>query len=187
MRSISLLSPKVQFSSAAHSWRISDLYPVGEQLSDRIINNELLKHLAKSQLDPEPSIRTNTCILIGRLAPNLSSTTQRKVLIPAFSRALKDGFVHARVAGLMALMATMALYDVDDLAGKVIPAMSFTIIDKEKYDKTDASPHTALTLIFNRLVRDQAIKAIELFIKKLEAHAATMVKCLVFASINVPA
>lgn len=102
------------------------------QLSDRIINNELLKHLAKSQLDPEPSIRTNTCILIGRLAPNLSSTTQRKVLIPAFSRALKDSFVHARVAGLMALMATLTLYDIEDLAGKVIPAMSFTVVDKEK-------------------------------------------------------
>lgn len=102
-------------------------------MSDRILNNELLKHLAKSQLDPEPSIRTNTCILIGRLGPNLSSTTQRKVLIPAFSRALKDGFVHARVAGLMALMATLQLYDPEELAGKVIPVMSFTLVDKEKY------------------------------------------------------
>lgn len=102
------------------------------QLSDRIINNELLKHLAKSQLDSEPSIRTNTCILIGRLAPSLSPTTQRKVLIPAFSRALKDAFVHARVAGLMALMATIQLYDPEELAGKVIPGMSFALVDKEK-------------------------------------------------------
>lgn len=102
------------------------------QLSDRVLNNELLRHLAKSQLDSEASIRTNTCILIGRLAPSLTITTQRKVLIPAFSRALKDGFVHARVAGLMSLMATITCYDADDLASKVIPAMSFTLVDKEK-------------------------------------------------------
>ncbi|KAF9518113.1 hypothetical protein BS47DRAFT_1338700 [Hydnum rufescens UP504] len=135
VRSISLLVPK---------------------LSDRVLNNELLRHLAKSQLDSEASIRTNTCILIGRLAPSLSTTTQRKVLIPAFSRALKDGFVHARVAGLMALMATIACYDADDLAGKVIPAMTFTLVDKEK------------------LVRDQAVKAMELFMKRIEAHVVTM-------------
>jgi SCY1-like protein 1 len=53
-------------------------------------------------------------------------------LIPAFSRALKDPFVHARVAGLMALMATVECYDVEDLAGKVVPAMSFSLVDKEK-------------------------------------------------------
>lgn len=102
------------------------------QLSDRILNNELLRHLAKSQLDTEPSIRTNTCILIGRLAPSLAPFTQRKVLIPAFGRALKDNFVHARVAGLMALMATVTVYDADDLATKVVPAMSFSLVDKEK-------------------------------------------------------
>ncbi|KAF8332636.1 armadillo-type protein [Cantharellus anzutake] len=125
-------------------------------LSDRILNNELLRHLAKLQLDTEASIRTNTCILIGRLAPKLAVNTQKKVLVPAFTRAIKDNFVHARVAGVMALMATMQCYDMDDLAGKVIPAVSFALVDKEK------------------LVRDQAFKAMELFLKKLEAHAQTM-------------
>ncbi|KAF8320793.1 hypothetical protein DL93DRAFT_2073508 [Clavulina sp. PMI_390] len=129
---------------------------LSSKLTDRILNNELLKHLAKSQLDTEASIRTNTCILIGRLAPNLSATTQRKVLIPAFSRALKDAFVHARVAGLMALMATIQLYEAEELATKVIPSMSFTLVDKEK------------------LVRDQSSKAMDLFIKKIEAHAQMM-------------
>ena len=101
-------------------------------MSDRILNNELLRHLAKCQLDPEASIRTNTCILIGRLAPTLAKSTQRKVLVPAFGRALKDGFVPARVAALTALMATVACYEPDDLAGKVIPIMAFALVDKEK-------------------------------------------------------
>ena len=84
------------------------------------------------QADPEASIRTNTCILIGRLGPSLGYNTKRKVLVPAFARALKDPFVHCRVAGLMALMATTECYDVDDIASKVIPSMAFTLIDKEK-------------------------------------------------------
>lgn len=83
-------------------------------------------------MDPEPSIRTNSCILIGRLGPSLGYNTKRKVLVPAFSRALKDPFVHARVAGLMALMATIDCFEIEELASKVIPNMSYTLLDQEK-------------------------------------------------------
>jgi SCY1-like protein 1 len=84
------------------------------------------------QVDPEPSIRTNTCILLGRLGPTLGYNTKRKVLVPAFSRALKDSFVHARVAALMAFTATIEVFEIDELATKVIPNMSFALVDKEK-------------------------------------------------------
>lgn len=126
------------------------------KLNDRILNNDLLRHLARMQNDPEASIRTNTCILIGRLGPILGYNTKRKVLVPAFSRAIKDPFVHARIAGLMAFMSTSDCYDMEDVAGKVIPNVVGATLDKEK------------------IVRDQAFKALELFVKKLEAHAATM-------------
>ena len=85
------------------------------------------------QMDPEPSIRTNTCILLGRLGPTLGYNTKRKVLVPAFTRALKDSFVHARVAGLMAFMATIDCFEVEELATKVIPNMSLALVDKEKF------------------------------------------------------
>ncbi|KAG1766920.1 hypothetical protein EV702DRAFT_1148475 [Suillus placidus] len=126
------------------------------KLSDRILNNDLLRHLARLQSDPEASIRTNTCILIGRLGPSLGYNTKRKVLVPAFSMALKDSFVHARVAGVMAFMATAECFEIDDVASKVVSAIAGATLDKEK------------------LVRDQAFKAVELFVKRLEAHAATM-------------
>jgi SCY1-like protein 1 len=128
------------------------------KLTDRILNNDLLRHLAKTQMDPEPGIRTNTCILLGRLSKFLLPATNSKVLIPAFSRAVRDAFVHARIAGLMALMATMECYSKEDLAGRVLPAMSITMVDKEK------------------LVRDQAFKAMDIFIKRLETIAASMVR-----------
>ncbi|RXK37790.1 SCY1 protein kinase [Tremella mesenterica] len=135
---------------------VKAIYPLASKLSDRMMNNDLLRLLARMQSDTEPSIRTNTCILLGRLAPNLGPNTKKKVLVPAFARSLKDPFVHARVAGLMALMATVELFDKDDLAGKVIPNMAFTLVDREK------------------LVREQAFKAMNMFVKRLEGIVATM-------------
>ncbi|WVQ84322.1 hypothetical protein IAT38_006474 [Cryptococcus sp. DSM 104549] len=128
---------------------VKAVYPLASKLSDRILNNDLLRVLAKMQTDTEPSIRTNTCILIGRLAPILGPNTKKKVLVPAFARSLKDSFVHARVAGLMALMASVECFDREDLAGKVVPNMAFTLVDKEK------------------LVRDQAFKAMNMFMGRL--------------------
>lgn len=143
------------------------------------MNNDLLRHLARMQADPEASIRTNTCILIGRLGPSLGYNTKRKVLVPAFARALKDPFVHARVAGLMAFMATIECFDVEEMATKVIPNIAFTMIDKEKYVPVISSmPRCVNAYLFTRrLVRDQAFKAMELFMKKVEEHAATMASC----------
>ena len=84
------------------------------------------------QADAEPSIRTNTCILIGRLGPTLGYNTKKKILVPAFSRALKDTFVHARVAALMAFMATIDCFEIEDMANRVIPSISGSLLDKEK-------------------------------------------------------
>ncbi|THV06735.1 ARM repeat-containing protein [Dendrothele bispora CBS 962.96] len=137
---------------------VKSIILLAPKLTDRVLNNDLLRHLAKMQADPEAAIRTNTCILIGRLGPSLGYNTRKKVLVPAFLRALKDTFVHARVAGLMAFMATVDCFDNEDLATKVIPNMSFALVDKEK------------------LVREQAFKAVDLFVKKLETYAATLVR-----------
>jgi SCY1-like protein 1 len=53
------------------------------------MNNDLLRHLAKAQSDPEPSIRTNTCILIARLAPTLGDNTKKvRFTLFGFSRML---------------------------------------------------------------------------------------------------
>lgn len=131
VKSILLIAPKVGPSALALPRFESSPSPA-PQLNDRILNNDLLRHLAKTQTDPEPGIRTNTCILLGRLSRHLQPSTNRKVLVPAFARALRDPFVHARIAGLMALMATADVYEKEDLAGKVIPAMSICLVDREK-------------------------------------------------------
>jgi hypothetical protein len=44
------------------------------KLSDRVINGELLRHLAKTANDEQPGIRTNTTICLGKIAKNLGNS-----------------------------------------------------------------------------------------------------------------
>ena len=53
------------------------------KLSDRVINGELLRHLAKTANDEQPGIRTNTTICLGKIARNLGSSVRSpSVLLP---------------------------------------------------------------------------------------------------------
>ena len=58
--------------------------------------------------------------------------TRQKVLVAAFARSLRDPFVHARNAALLALAATSDLFNDDDCAGKILPALCPSLIDREK-------------------------------------------------------
>lgn len=103
------------------------------KLSDRIINGELLRYLAKTANDEQPGIRTNTTICLGKIAKNLGTASRSKVLVAAFSRSLRDPFVHARNAALMALGATIDIFNEEDCANKILPSLCPCLLDKEKY------------------------------------------------------
>ena len=126
------------------------------KLADRTINGELLKHLAKTSNDEQPGIRTNTTICMGKLARNLGPNTRQKVLVAAFSRSLRDPFVHARNAALLALAATADLFGDDDCATKILPALSPSLVDREK------------------LVRDQANKTFDTYVQRIRKYATTL-------------
>ncbi|EEH18009.1 SCY1 protein kinase [Paracoccidioides brasiliensis Pb03] len=127
-----------------------------EKLSDRTINGELLRFLAKTANDEQPGIRTNTTICLGKIARNLGQSSRAKVLTAAFSRSLRDPFVHARNAGLLALGATLDLFTEDDCATKLLPAMCPCLLDKEK------------------LVRDQANKTVDLYLQRIRKFSSTL-------------
>jgi len=55
------------------------------------------------------------------------------MLVPAFTRALRDPFVHARVAGLMAFMACGELFEPDEVSKGVLPIVVTTLTDGQKY------------------------------------------------------
>ncbi|KAK9471672.1 armadillo-type protein [Dipodascopsis tothii] len=126
------------------------------KLSDRSINNDLLRALAKTQNDEQPGIRTNTTICLGKIANNLGPHTRGRVLTTAFTRSLRDPFVHARNAALMALAATVDVFSADDCCTKILPALCGSLLDKEK------------------MVRTQANKTFEVYLHKVQAHQATM-------------
>jgi hypothetical protein len=65
---------------------------------------------------------------------NNISQTRAKVLIAAFTRSIRDPFVHARNAGLLALAATMEYFSEDDCASKILPALCPVLLDKERQD-----------------------------------------------------
>ena len=126
------------------------------KLTDRIVNGELLRHLAKTANDEQPGIRTNTTICLGKIARNLGQASRTKVLTAAFARALRDPFVHARNAALMALAATADLFSEEDCATKILPGICPSLIDKEK------------------LVRDQANKTLDLYMARIRKYSATL-------------
>ncbi|KKY32601.1 putative scy1 protein kinase [Diaporthe ampelina] len=126
------------------------------KLSDRTINGELLKCLAKTANDEQPGIRTNTTICLGKIAKNLGTSSRSKVLIAAFTRSLRDPFVHGRNAALMALAVTGECFSDEDVALKILPAICPSLIDKEK------------------IVRDQATKTMDIYMQKVKKAAEDM-------------
>ncbi|MCJ1443725.1 MAG: hypothetical protein MMC23_004225 [Stictis urceolatum] len=126
------------------------------KLADRTINGELLKLLARTANDEQPGIRTNTTICLGKIARNLGPHTRGKVLIAAFTRSLRDPFVHARNASLQALAATADLFSEEDAANKMLPAICPSLIDKEK------------------IVRDQANKCFDTYMSRIRRYATTL-------------
>ena len=62
----------------------------------------------------------------------MKSQTRPKVLVAAFSRSLRDPFVHARNAALLALAATADVFTEDDCANKILPVIVPSLVDKEK-------------------------------------------------------
>lgn len=126
------------------------------KLTDRIINGELLRHLAKTANDEQPGIRTNTTICLGKIARNLGQASRTKVLTAAFARALRDPFVHARNAALLALAATADLFGEEDCATKILPGICPSLIDKEK------------------MVRDQANKTLDIYMARIRKYSQTL-------------
>ncbi|KAJ3398330.1 hypothetical protein HDU80_009050 [Chytriomyces hyalinus] len=129
---------------------------IAPKLNERLINNDLLRFLAKLQGDEEPGIRANTTICLGKLASHLNEATRKKVLIAAFARSLHDPFPPARNAGLLAFQATHEYYSPQEIAQKVIPSISQLLLDPERF------------------IRTQAFKNMDLFLKKLEKHSSSM-------------
>jgi SCY1-like protein 1 len=132
---------------------LKSMIVLGPKLSQKTLNQSLLKHLAKLQVDEEPAIRANTTVLLGNLAPQLPDATCKKVLLNAFTRALKDPFPPARAAGLRAVLSTAKHHGAEDVAGRVIPMVGPLCVDPVQE------------------VRSSALQCLEQFLDTLQKHS----------------
>ena len=130
--------------------QVKSMLLLAPKLSETLMDNQLLRHFAKMQMDEQPEIRTNTTICLGKIATHLSAATRQRVLVTAFARSMKDPFNHARVAGLMAFGATHKYLTSMEVATKVFPCVVPLSLD------TDAG------------VRQQAIALSKTLLARLE-------------------
>ncbi|KAJ2783948.1 Nuclear aminoacylation-dependent tRNA export pathway component [Coemansia javaensis] len=151
-------------------------------LGQKTLNGDLVRQLVRLVADPEPGIRTNALVCIGRLctakpssggggggggsgdpaAPDappdgmVSESSHRYVVCPALVHALRDQFPPVRSTALAVIAACAPRWDPPDVARRVIPSVSPLLVDGE------------------RPVRAAALKAVRAMVACVEAHAQTM-------------
>jgi SCY1-like protein 1 len=135
---------------------VKSILHFADKLSESNLNTKIMKFFAKLLQDPEPAIRTNTTICLGRLASQLNVKTRSKILFPAFSKAMKDSFPHARLAGLRSMTACEEFFEPMICASNILPCISPLLLDT------------------SMLVREQASVSIQIFMKKINEEAKQM-------------
>ncbi|KAI5706113.1 N-terminal kinase-like protein [Diaphorina citri] len=130
---------------------VKSIIHLAPKLNYNNLNVETLRHFARLQAkDDQGGIRTNTTVCVGKIAHHLHPQIRQKVLISAFSRAMRDPFPPARNAGVLALAATQQYFLLSEVAQRILPALCQLSTDPEKS------------------VRDSAFKTIKGFLGKLE-------------------
>lgn len=111
---------------------------------------KLSRYLVRLQSDPEASIRTNTVIFFSKLAPYLTDTTRQKLLLPAFTRALKDPFKPCRMAALQSTLKAKEYFDPRGVAANVLPVVTPQLLDPSKEVRKEAFAAVDELLFFLR-------------------------------------
>ncbi|KAL7542148.1 hypothetical protein ACHAXR_011561 [Thalassiosira sp. AJA248-18] len=119
---------------------------------------KLVRYLVRLQSDPEASIRTNTVIFIGKIAPNLTDMSRQKLILPAFMRSMKDPFTPCRLSALRAVVSCQEYFSQKDVAEKVLPCVV---------------PHT---LDASNDVRTEAFKVVDMLVVGLKKESQKMAK-----------
>eukprot|EP00428_Durinskia_dybowskii_P062733 CAMPEP_0170366082 /NCGR_PEP_ID=MMETSP0117_2-20130122/6235_1 /TAXON_ID=400756 /ORGANISM="Durinskia baltica, Strain CSIRO CS-38" /LENGTH=724 /DNA_ID=CAMNT_0010620661 /DNA_START=444 /DNA_END=2618 /DNA_ORIENTATION=- len=121
---------------------LMSLIYVVDKLEEVQLQERLVRAVTNLQNDSEASIRTNATIFLGKIAVKLKEPVRVRVLCGAFQKAMKDNFLHCRVAGLRTSNACVKLLDVAQTATKIIPQASILLLDKSAEVRS-----LALTLI----------------------------------------
>lgn len=109
---------------------LKNLVHVVDKLDEKHLQDKLTRCISNLQNDSESSIRTNATIFLGRIASRLKEGVRTRVIAPAFAKAMRDPFVHCRLAGLKAAVACIELLDIPQLTGKIMPQACTLLVDR---------------------------------------------------------
>jgi len=137
---------------------VRSLIHFAPKLLPATLNEKVLKILAKCQTDVEPAIRTNTTVVIGEIAAHLNKEKQEQILATAFVKTLKDKFMPARKASVIAIDKTLELFSMRQLVNAILPALGRAAVDPYE------------------MVRKIALKTLNKVVKRVAEHAKSMPK-----------
>ena len=109
---------------------LKNLAHVVDKLDEKNLQEKLIRCIVNLQNDAESSIRTNATIFLGRTASRLKDGVRTRVICPAFAKAMRDPFVHCRLAGLKATIACVKVLDLQQLTSKIMPQACLLLLDR---------------------------------------------------------
>ncbi|KAI5948869.1 CEX1 [Candida theae] len=125
-----------------------------DKISVKQVNQELLRILAKSQMDPKPSIRVNTLILIVKISSKIYANSKNNVLITALSKSLRDSFVPCKMAALNGFKSLIDEFSLEEICSKILGHLAISLMDKK-----------------SARVRKEAKHVFDLYLNSVETHA----------------
>lgn len=128
-----------------------------DKVSVKQVNQELLKVLAKLQMDPKPSIRTNTLILIIKISSKIYSNLKNSVIITALGKSLRDTFVPCKMMALSGFEQLRADFLLEEICTKVLGHLAIALMEPKSYK-----------------VREEAKRVFQLYMASVEEHAASL-------------
>ncbi len=126
------------------------LVTLSEFCSQKTRDNEVVRLVSQYQMDPEPIIRTNSAIGLGKIAQHLTVDVRKRIVPINIMRGLRDPFPPCRAANLSALTTCCFELSEELCASQLLPIVAPQLVDKDK------------------LVRDQAIKCVDALFKKIK-------------------
>lgn len=128
-----------------------------DKVSVKQINQELLKVLAKLQMDPKPSIRTNTLILIIKISEKIHYTSRNNVVITALAKSLRDTFAPCKMAALNGFESLIDSFTLEEICSKILGHLAISLMDPKSMK-----------------VRQESKRIFTLYLDTVEKHAATL-------------
>lgn len=99
------------------------------RLPARILNGDLLRHLALFQADPASQIRMSALAALEQVLPMLEDTMRRQTVGPALCQSLKDSQHEIRLKALAMLRSSAKGIAPSELACSVMPVLCTALVD----------------------------------------------------------